>query len=303
MADKEIILKEEDAINAFGIEGYEDDSVIVTDSIKIYLKQISNTPLLSQEEEIKLAKKMSQGDIDARSKLIEHNLRLVVSIAKRYCGCGMSFLDLIQEGNLGLMRAAEKYDYTKGYRFSTCATWWIRQGISRALSDQSRTIRIPVHIMEVLGKIKKIIPILIQDLGRTPTDEEIAEKLKIDVEKVKDTLSFSDIPSSLDVPVGEDEDAEVGDLVADTKIETPWEHILKQVNEQIINEVFSTLTPREAVILKKRFGLNGEDAQTLEDIGKELNLSRERIRQLEAKALSKLRNPVRAKVLKECLSC
>lgn len=276
-----------------------DTSVFVTDGVKLYLKQIGNIPLLSAEEEYALAIRISEGDKEAISILAEHNLRLVVSIAKKYCGCGMPFLDLIQEGNLGLMKAAEKYDVTRGFKFSTCATWWVRQAISRALADQSRTIRIPANVVELVGKIKKVSNDLFQKTGKAPTEEEIAAVLKIDVDKVRIAMDMSHSITSLDTPIGDEEEDTIGDLIADTGIESPMEAMIKESNHAIIEQVFSTLGEREAQILRMRFGFDEVEPKTLEEVGEYFGLTRERIRQLEIKALRKLRNPARMKMLRE----
>ena len=277
-----------------------DTSVFVTDSVKLYLKQINEIPLLSLKEEQSLAVRAAEGDRAAMASLAEHNLRLVVSIAKKYCGCGMSFLDLIQEGNIGLMKAAEKYDITKGFKFSTYATWWVRQTISRALTNQSRAIRIPANVVELLSKIKKVSNEYFQKYNRTPTEEEIAKLLNIDEEKIHIAMTMSQAPSSLDAPLGDEEDNSVGDLLPDDGMESPIEAAIKESNLAIIDKVFSTLSKREADILRLRFGFNDEP-KTLEEVGAEYGLTRERIRQLEIKALRKLRNPMRIKMLQEAL--
>lgn len=276
-----------------------DTSVFVTDGVKLYLKQIGNIPLLSMEEEHALALRIADGDRTAVTTLAEHNLRLVVSIAKKYCGCGMPFLDLIQEGNLGLMKAAEKFDASRGYKFSTCATWWVRQAISRALADQSRTIRIPANVVELVGKIKKVSNEMFQKMGRTPTAEEIAKVLNIDVDKVQVAMDMSHAITSLDTPIGDEEEDCIGDLIADDGIESPMEAMIKESNHAIIEQVFSTLGDREAQILRMRFGFDEVEPKTLEEVGEHFGLTRERIRQLEIKALRKLRNPARIKMLRE----
>lgn len=276
-----------------------DTSVFVTDGVKLYLKQIGNIPLLSVEEERALAIRISEGDYSAAATLAEHNLKLVVSIAKKYCGCGMPFLDLIQEGNLGLMKAAEKYDVTRGFKFSTYATWWVRQAISRALTDQSRTIRIPANVTELLSKIKRVSNELFQELGRAPTEEEIAKALKVDVEKVHIALDMSHAITSLDTPIGDEEEDCIGDLIADDGIESPMEALIRESNHSIIEKVFATLGEREAQILRMRFGFDSDEPKTLEEVGEYYGLTRERIRQLELKALRKLRNPARMKMLRE----
>ena len=276
-----------------------DTSVFVTDGVKLYLKQIGNIPLLSTEEEHALAVRIADGDQSAVTLLAEHNLRLVVSIAKKYCGCGMPFLDLIQEGNLGLMKAAEKFDATRGYKFSTCATWWVRQAISRALADQSRTIRIPANVVELVGKIKKVSNEIFQESGKNPTAEEIAKVLGVDVDKVQVAMDMSHAVTSLDTPIGDEEEDCIGDMIADDGIESPMEAMIKEANHKIIEQVFSTLSEREAQILRMRFGFDEQEPKTLEDVGEHFGLTRERIRQLELKALRKLRNPARVKMLRE----
>lgn len=277
-----------------------DPTLLVSDGVKMYLNQINEIPLLTFEEEKELGRKIAAGDQRALHALVEHNLRLVVSVAKRYCGCGMSFMDLIQEGNIGLMRAAEKYDAERGFRFSTLATWWIRQAISRALTDNSRTIRIPANVTELIGKIKKISLPMTQELGRTPTEEELSVALEVDKEKIHIAMEMMHSVSSLDVPVGEDDETTVGDMVADNGSENPYNEIFKEVNKEIIRNVFDTLTEREANILKMRFGLETDKPNTLEEIGESYGISKERVRQIETKALRKLRHPVRARMLKEC---
>ena len=278
-----------------------DTSVFVTDGVKLYLKQIGEIPLLSAEEESALAMRIAEGDQAAITTLAEHNLRLVVSIAKKYCGCGMPFIDLIQEGNIGLMKAAEKFDATRGYKFSTCATWWVRQAISRALADQSRTIRIPANVVELVGKIKKVSSDLFQELGRVPNEYEIAAALKMETEKVRIAIDMSHAITSLDTPVGDEEDDCIGDLIADDGIESPMEALIKEANHNIIEGVFSTLGEREAQILRMRFGFDDDTPKTLEEVGEYYGLTRERIRQLELKALRKLRHPSRVKMLREAL--
>lgn len=270
----------------------------INDPVKMYLKEIGKVPLLSREEEIELAKKIENGDETAKKQLAEANLRLVVSIAKKYIGSGMSFLDLIQEGNLGLIKALDKFDYTKGYKFSTYATWWIRQSITRAIADQGRTIRIPVHMIENINKLIRIQKQLIQELGREPYPEEIAEIMKMDVDKVRDIMKISQKPISLDTPIGEEENSQLGDFIEDENIDTPVDiatHTL--LKEQLIH-VMETLTPREQEVLRLRFGLDDGRTRTLEEVGVKFNVTRERIRQIETKALRKLRHPSRSKQLK-----
>ena len=279
-----------------------DYSGIVGDSTRFYLKEISKIPLLTYEEEKKLALRIKDGDQKAVDILVEHNLRLVVSIAKHYTGCGLSLLDLIQEGNVGLIEAAKKYDVDKGFRFSTYATWWVRQKIGRALSDQSRSIRVPAHIAELVSKIKKIMGTMTQELGRTPTEEEIAKKLNVEVDKVKVALDMSQAISSLDVPVGEDEETTIGDLQADPSVKNLMANLIDEANRQIIETVFATLNEREANVLRLRFGMNVNHAYTLEEVGNELGITRERVRQIETRALRKMRNPTRMNVLREALA-
>lgn len=276
-----------------------DPSGFITDSVKIYLTQIGTIPLLTAEEEHELAIKIAQGSQTAREKLIEHNLRLVVSIARKYCGCGLPLLDLIQEGNIGLTKAADKFDTSKNCRFSTFATWWVRQAISRALSEQNGVIRVPSHVFELLGKIRKTSGPLAQSLNRMPTEEELARALKVDVEKIHLALEMTTAPSSLDAPVDDSGETCTSDLVIDDCAENALDNLIKESNKQIIEEVFKTLSDREAKILKLRFGMECAEPQTLEEIGQHLGVSRERIRQLETKAMRKLRHPIRMKILKE----
>lgn len=271
------------------------------DSVSLYLKQISAIPLLSAEEEKALGIRIAEGDKKAADELVSHNLRLVVSIAKRYRGCGISLLDLIQEGNIGLMKAAEKFDLEKGCRFNTHATWWIRQTINRALADKSRTIRIPSNVSELVNKIKKVSTPMIQKLNRFPTSQELSTELSIEIEKIETALDMSQMISSLDVPIGEDEETSVGDLIADPHLENPLKKLTEECNKEIIEAVLSTLTPREADVLRRRFGLETGEPQTLEEIGQSYGVTRERIRQIETKAMRKMRNPMRVKVLKEAL--
>lgn len=277
-----------------------DISDAVGDSVKLYLKQINTIPLLSLSEEKELAEKAYNGSKYARNKLVEHNLRLVISVAKKYMGCGLSFLDLIQEGNIGLIKASEKFDPTKGFKFSTYATWWIRQTITRALSNQSRTIRIPANTVELISRIKKMSGVMAQTIGRAPTEEEIAEALNIDIEKVKVAMDLAQATSSLDATVKQEEDTSFGDLIANVEAENPFEEILQEDNKKYIEKIINTLSGREAEILNMRFGINFDHAYTLEEIGERYGLSKERIRQIETKALRKMRHPVRARLLKEC---
>ncbi len=273
----------------------------VDDPVRMYLKEIGKIDLLTGEEEVDLAKRMGEGDEIAKKKLAEANLRLVVSIAKRYVGRGMLFLDLIQEGNLGLMKAVEKFDYKKGFKFSTYATWWIRQAITRAIADQARTIRIPVHMVETINKLVRIQRQLVQDLGRDPTPEEIGEQMDMDVERVREIMKIAQEPVSLETPIGEEEDSHLGDFIPDEEVLAPADAAtFTMLREQLI-EVLSSLTPREQNVLKLRFGLDDGRARTLEEVGKQFEVTRERIRQIEAKALRKLRHPSRSKKLKDFL--
>ena len=275
------------------------DGISIDDPVRMYLKEIGKVPLLSAEEEIELAKRMEIGDQDAKKRLAEANLRLVVSIAKRYVGRGMLFLDLIQEGNLGLIKAVEKFDYRKGYKFSTYATWWIRQAITRAIADQARTIRIPVHMVETINKLIRVSRQLLQELGREPTPEEIAAELKMPEERVREILKISQEPVSLETPIGEEEDSHLGDFIPDEDALSPADAAAMTFLKTKVNEVLETLTVREAEVLRLRFGLKDGTPQTLEEVGKEFNVTRERIRQIEAKALRKLRHPSRSKHLKD----
>ncbi len=271
------------------------------DPVKMYLKDIGRVPLLSAEEEIDLAKRMQENDEAAKKRLSEANLRLVVSIAKRYVGRGMLFLDLIQEGNLGLMKAVEKFDYQKGFKFSTYATWWIRQSITRAIADQARTIRIPVHMVETINKLTRVQRVLLQELGREPTPEEIAEKMGVTEERVREIQKIAQDPVSLETPIGEEEDSHLGDFIEDEKTTTPSDSVaFSMLKEQLLG-VLDTLTPREEKVLRLRYGIDDGKPRTLEEVGKEFNVTRERIRQIEAKALRKLRHPSRSKKLKDFL--
>ncbi len=274
----------------------------VDDPVRMYLKEIGKVNLLTADEEIQLAMKMAEGDEDAKKRMAEANLRLVVSIAKRYVGRGMLFLDLIQEGNLGLIKAVEKFDYTKGYKFSTYATWWIRQAITRAIADQARTIRIPVHMVETINKVIRISRQLLQELGHDPTPEEIAEEIGMPVEKVRDILKIAQEPVSLETPIGEEEDSHLGDFIPDEDASEPAEAASFSLLKEQLTEVLSTLTPREEKVLRLRFGIEDGRTRTLEEVGKEFNVTRERIRQIEAKALRKLRHPSRSKKLKDFLN-
>ena len=277
------------------------EGISIDDPVRMYLKEIGKVPLLTAEEEIEIAKRMEQGDEQAKRKLAEANLRLVVSIAKRYVGRGMLFLDLIQEGNLGLIKAVEKFDYRKGYKFSTYATWWIRQAITRAIADQARTIRIPVHMVETINKVIRVSRQLLQELGREPLPEEIAKEMNISEEKVREIIKIAQEPVSLETPIGEEEDSHLGDFIPDDEAPAPAEAAsFTLMKEQLMN-VLDTLTPREEKVLRLRFGLDDGRQRTLEEVGKEFNVTRERIRQIEAKALRKLRHPSRSKKLKDFL--
>ena len=278
-----------------------DISSTTQDPVKMYLKDIGKVPLLSAEEEIELAKRMEAGDEAAKKKLAESNLRLVVSIAKRYVGRGMLFLDLIQEGNLGLIKAVEKFDYRKGYKFSTYATWWIRQAITRAIADQARTIRIPVHMVETINKLIRVSRQLLQELGREPSPEEIAKEMSMPVERVREILKISQEPVSLETPIGEEEDSHLGDFIKDDNVPVPADAAAFTLLKEQLEEVLGTLTEREQKVLTLRFGLEDGRARTLEEVGKEFNVTRERIRQIEAKALRKLRHPSRSRKLKDYL--
>ena len=277
------------------------DSINIEDPVRRYLKEIGKVPLLTAEEEIELAKRMENGDEDAKKRLAEANLRLVVSIAKRYVGRGMLFLDLIQEGNLGLIKAVEKFDYNKGFKFSTYATWWIRQAITRAIADQARTIRIPVHMVETINKLVRVSRQLLQELGREPTPEEIAERMEIPVERVREILKISQEPVSLETPIGAEEDSHLGDFIQDDNVPVPADAAAFTLLKEQLVEVLGTLTEREQKVLRLRFGLDDGRARTLEEVGKEFNVTRERIRQIEAKALRKLRHPSRSRKLKDYL--
>ena len=339
-ADDEIILDEEDEVEVEKIDLSVPDGVSVEDPVRMYLKEIGKVPLLSAEEEIDLAQKMEEGNVaqekivilknrieesedeaeiedfraeikvlqktvdigaDAKKRLAEANLRLVVSIAKRYVGRGMLFLDLIQEGNLGLIKAVEKFDYRKGYKFSTYATWWIRQAITRAIADQARTIRIPVHMVETINKLIRVSRQLLQELGREPSPEEIAEEMSMPVERVREILKISQEPVSLETPIGEEEDSHLGDFIKDDNVPVPADAAAFTLLKEQLEEVLGTLTEREQKVLTLRFGLEDGRARTLEEVGKEFNVTRERIRQIEAKALRKLRHPSRSRKLKDYL--
>lgn len=299
--DEEIILAEEDEVDVENLDLTIPDGISIEDPVRMYLKEIGKVPLLSAEEEIELAKKMELGDAEAKKRLAEANLRLVVSIAKRYVGRGMLFLDLIQEGNLGLIKAVEKFDYRKGYKFSTYATWWIRQAITRAIADQARTIRIPVHMVETINKLIRVSRQLLQELGREPSPEEIAEEMNMPVERVREILKISQEPVSLETPIGEEEDSHLGDFIQDDNVPVPADAAAFTLLKEQLVEVLGTLTEREQKVLRLRFGLDDGRARTLEEVGKEFNVTRERIRQIEAKALRKLRHPSRSRKLKDYL--
>ncbi len=277
------------------------EGLAVDDPVRMYLKEIGKVPLLDPDKELVLAKRMMQGDEKAKNEIVEANLRLVVSIAKKHVGKGMAFLDLIQEGNLGLMKAVDKFDYEKGFKFSTYATWWIRQAITRAIADQARTVRIPVHMVETIHKVSRVSRQLLQELGREPTSEEIAEKLGMSPEKVRDTMKYALEPVSLETPIGEEEDSHLGDFIPDEDSPAPSDAASYTLLKEQLKEVLHTLTPREEQVLKLRFGLDDGRTRTLEEVGKEFDITRERIRQIEAKALRKLRHPSRSKRLKDYL--
>ena len=299
--DDDIILDDEDEVEVEKIDLSVPDGVSIEDPVRMYLKEIGKVPLLSAEEEIELAKRMELGDQEAKKRLTEANLRLVVSIAKRYVGRGMLFLDLIQEGNLGLIKAVEKFDYRKGYKFSTYATWWIRQAITRAIADQARTIRIPVHMVETINKLIRVSRQLLQELGREPTPEEIAAEMNMPVDRVREILKISQEPVSLETPIGEEEDSHLGDFIQDDNVPVPADAAAFTLLKEQLEEVLGTLTEREQKVLTLRFGLEDGRARTLEEVGKEFNVTRERIRQIEAKALRKLRHPSRSRKLKDYL--
>ncbi len=299
--DDEVILSEEDEVDVENIDLSVPDGISIEDPVRMYLKEIGKVPLLSAEEEIELAQKMEEGDENAKKRLAEANLRLVVSIAKRYVGRGMLFLDLIQEGNLGLIKAVEKFDYRKGYKFSTYATWWIRQAITRAIADQASTIRIPVHMVETINKLIRVSRQLLQELGREPSPEEIAENMGMPVERVREILKISQEPVSLETPIGEEEDSHLGDFIQDDNVPVPADAAAFTLLKEQLVEVLGTLTEREQMVLRLRFGLDDGRARTLEEVGKEFKVTRERIRQIEAKALRKLRHPSRSRKLKDYL--
>ena len=295
--DPELVMDEED----MDLEASIPKGIAVDDPVRMYLKEIGKVPLLSADEEIELAKRMEQGDEEAKKRLCEANLRLVVSIAKRYVGRGMLFLDLIQEGNLGLIKAVDKFDYRKGYKFSTYATWWIRQAITRSIADQARTIRIPVHMVETINKLIRVSRQLLQTYGREPSPEEIAVEMGLSVDKVREIQKIAQEPVSLETPIGEEEDSHLGDFIPDDDVPAPAEAAAFSMLKEQLVEVLDTLTEREQKVLKLRFGLEDGRARTLEEVGKEFDVTRERIRQIEAKALRKLRHPSRSKKLKDYL--
>ena len=298
--DGEIILDDEEA-DLSKIDLSVPEGVSIEDPVRMYLKEIGKVPLLSAEEEIELAKRMEEGDRDAKKKLSEANLRLVVSIAKRYVGRGMQFLDLIQEGNLGLIKAVDKFDYRKGYKFSTYATWWIRQAITRAIADQARTIRIPVHMVETINKLIRVQRQMLQELGREPSTEEIAEEMGLPVERVREIQNISQEPVSLETPIGEEEDSHLGDFIKDDNVPVPAEAAAAAILKEQLMDVLDTLTERERKVIRLRFGLDDGRARTLEEVGREFQVTRERIRRIEAKALRKLRHPTRSRRLRDFL--
>lgn len=301
MFEEDMDLDSEEEIDLEKVDLSVPEGVGVEDPVRMYLKEIGKIPLLSTEEEIELAKKIQMGDEDAKQRLAEANLRLVVSIAKRYVGRGMQFLDLIQEGNLGLIKAVEKFDYTKGYKFSTYATWWIRQAITRAIADQARTIRIPVHMVETINRLIRTSRQLLQELGREPQPEEIAKRMDLPVERVREIMKISQDPVSLETPIGEEEDSHLGDFIQDNHVTVPADAATSVLLHEQLLEVLDTLTEREQKVLKLRFGLEDGRPRTLEEVGKQFHVTRERIRQIEAKALRKLRHPSRSRKLKDYL--
>ena len=299
--DIDDMISDEDEVDMEHIDLSVPEGVSIEDPVRMYLKEIGKVPLLNAEREIELAKRMEEGDEEAKKELAEANLRLVVSIAKRYVGRGMLFLDLIQEGNLGLIKAVEKFDYHKGYKFSTYATWWIRQAITRAIADQARTIRIPVHMVETINKLIRVSRQLLQELGREPLPEEIAKELDMPVERVREILKISQEPVSLETPIGEEEDSHLGDFIQDDNVPVPAEAAAQTLLKEQLDEVLDTLTEREQKVLRLRFGMNDGRARTLEEVGKEFDVTRERIRQIEAKALRKLRHPSRSRKVRDYL--
>ena len=299
--EEEMELDEEEEIDVEHLDLSVPEGVSLEDPVRMYLKEIGKIPLLGMEDEVELAKKMELGDPEARKRLAESNLRLVVSIAKRYVGRGMQFLDLIQEGNLGLIKAVEKFDYTKGYKFSTYATWWIRQAITRAIADQARTIRIPVHMVETINRLVRTSRQLLQELGREPTTEEVAARADLPVERVSEIMKMAQEPVSLETPIGEEEDSHLGDFIQDDNVMVPQDAAAFTLLHEQLMEVLLTLTEREQKVLRLRFGLDDGRPRTLEEVGRQFNVTRERIRQIEAKALRKLRHPSRSKKLKDYL--
>ena len=295
--DDDVILDNEEDIDVENIDLSVPDGVSIEDPVRMYLKEIGKVPLLSADEEIELAKRMELGDVNAKQRLAEANLRLVVSIAKRYVGRGMLFLDLIQEGNLGLIKAVEKFDYKKGYKFSTYATWWIRQAITRAIADQARTIRIPVHMVETINKLIRVSRQLLQELGREPSPEEIAKEMNMPVERVREILKISQEPVSLETPIGEEEDSHLGDFLEDDKTPPPSQIVAESMMKQTLSDVLHMLTPREEQVIRMRYGLDDGQQRTLEEVGKAFNVTRERIRQIEVKALRKIKRPNMSKNL------
>lgn len=299
--DIDIDLSEEEEIDLEKIDLSVPEGISTEDPVRMYLKEIGKVPLLTSDEEVELARRMADGDEEAKKRLTEANLRLVVSIAKRYVGRGMQFLDLIQEGNLGLIKAVEKFDYEKGFKFSTYATWWIRQAITRALADQARTIRIPVHMVETINKVSRTSRQLLQELGREPQPEEIAKEMKMPVERVREIMKISQEPVSLETPIGEEDDSHLGDFIQDDHVMVPVDVATQTLLREQLDEAMDTLTDREQKVLRLRFGLDDGRARTLEEVGKEFDVTRERIRQIEAKALRKLRHPSRSRKLKDYL--
>ena len=301
-SDAELLNIEEQLPENLEVPETFEEETATTDPVRMYLKEIGKIPLLSAEEELELAKKISEGDENAKKRMVEANLRLVVSVAKHYLGRGMQLLDLIQEGNMGLLKAVEKFDYTKGYKFSTYATWWIRQSITRAVADQARTIRIPVHMVETINRVSRTSRSLVQELGREPTLSEISQALGISEEKIAEVMKIAQDPVSLETPVGEEDDSHLGDFIPDGEATEPAESASYNMLRQQLAEVMQTLSPRECKVLRLRFGLEDGRAHTLEEVGKEFDVTRERVRQIEAKALRKLRHPSRSKILKDFLS-
>ena len=299
--DIDIIISDEDDVDVENIDLSVPEGVSIEDPVRMYLKEIGNVPLLTTEQEVELAKRVEAGDEEAKKQLTEANLRLVVSIAKKYVGRGMPFLDLIQEGNMGLMKAVDKFDYTKGYKFSTYATWWIRQAITRGIADTGRTIRVPEHMVETINKTLRMTRTLLQELGREPTPEEVAERLNVSVSRVREVLKISRDPVSLDTPIGEEDDSHLGDFIEDDSALSPADSAAFSMLRAELATALESLTDRERQVVKLRFGLEDGRARTLEEVGKEFNVTRERIRQIEAKALRKLRHPSRSKRLKDFL--